>query len=74
MHTYMHMLHMQMHMHMMHMQVTGVEAEDKKKLIKLCTKLGGTMAKKNADAASVTSNLPLPLTLTLTLTLALTLT
>ena len=55
----------------MHMQVTGVEAEDKKKLIKLCTKLGGTMAKKNADAASVTLALPL-ITLTLILTLTLT--
>ena len=31
-----------------------MEKEEKEALVKLCKKLGGTMAKKNADAASVT--------------------
>jgi hypothetical protein len=42
-------------------QVTGVEPEEKKDLLKLCSKLGGSVAKKNADATSVTPSLnPIP--------------
>ena len=40
--------------------MTGVDADEKKELVRLCNKLGGTVAKK--DTASVTP----PLTLTLT--------
>ena len=52
-------VHMHMHVHMhiqvhMHMQVTGVDLEDKAELLKLCKQLGGTVAHKNADAATVT--------------------
>ena len=46
-------VHMHMHVHM-HMQVTGVDLEDKAELLKLCKQLGGTVANKNADAATVT--------------------